>query len=514
MMEIIELLNTVDICRFCLCVSVQRMVPLSDEILQSISSCFSLQINIDISLPQQVCDNCNSKITLISEFRKSVLENEQMLYKKLTEGQDELNKFYLTYQQVKTEDNEKIIIKSETVNSIEDDGYFPEVDVKELIVNDHISSENDQKEAHTNEPFSNSFETDIIVDIKEEKDPEYPEEQVDTHNSINNTNNTVPQLQCLTCFEKFQSQCNLLGHYNTVHLNKPKENSPTVTFEIETKSDSTVYKCNVCSKEYDTQAKIRRHVSSHSKARSFLCKLCGRTYKTASEIVRHGRAHNGTALFCRKNCGFSTAYPGALKEHERRHVGDFKYKCEKCGKRFQVKTWYLQHQNVHLGHKPYVCHLCGLAFHMQRTLSVHCTAMHPQSSSVKRYVCVHCFLPCDSRKSLTEHMKGHGLTAEKKFLCDLCGKVLANGDQLRLHKRGHYGVKPYTCGTCNKSFAKKFNLQVHQNSHSSDKAHECGSCGRQFSQRSALRRHCARYHHLEPDTSSSGTSSDTALPAE
>ncbi|PZC81897.1 hypothetical protein B5X24_HaOG211683 [Helicoverpa armigera] len=219
-----------------------------------------------------------------------------------------------------------------------------------------------------------------------------------------------------------------------------------------------------------------------------------RTYKTVMEIIRHARVHSGVKLQCSYNCGYSTAYQGALKEHENRHQSVHKYTCEKCGKGFNVKTWYEQHQNIHTGLKPFVCSICGLAFHMARYLTAHRSSMHPQSSSVKRYICVHCGQKCDSAYSLSLHLEEHGINKEKEFLCDFCGKILSSADQLKYHHRMHSGVKPYSCSICNKSFAKRYNVKVHMTSHSGEKIHSCPRCGKRYAQRSTLLQHLKRHH--------------------
>ncbi|KAM3959883.1 uncharacterized protein ACR2FA_006021 [Aphomia sociella] len=304
--------------------------------------------------------------------------------------------------------------------------------------------------------------------------------------------NLNENFKCLMCFELFESQVTLLKHYNKVHTKKEDNKRSDLDYSILSSDGTSVYKCKKCSKEYSNKKSINRHIVGHKENRPFICKICGKTYKTASEIIRHGRVHSGYKLYCPQQCGYSTVYLGALREHERRHNrSEYKYKCEKCDKGFEVKTWYEQHQNVHSGLKPFVCNLCGVAFHMDRYLTAHRSAVHPQSSKLKRYVCVHCALPCDSMKTLTEHLKVHGI--KSSYLCDVCGKTLTNAEQLKFHKRMHLGEKPYSCSTCNKSFAKKFNLQLHQRTHTGERAFVCARCNKRYTQRSTLRRHIARY---------------------
>ncbi|XP_026317274.1 zinc finger protein 16-like [Hyposmocoma kahamanoa] len=301
--------------------------------------------------------------------------------------------------------------------------------------------------------------------------------------------------KCLTCSALFTSQNDLIKHYHKEHSSKQdkdgKMKEATKSYSILERNGVQSYKCTTCGRVYDNLRAVKRHFEAHVKDRPFICKQCGRTYRTVSEIIRHGRAHNGLKLNCSYQCGYSTVYLGALKEHEKRHRTEFKYKCGKCDKGFQVRTWYEEHQNIHNGVKPFACNICGLAFHMNRYLTAHRTTVHPQSSELKRYVCMHCSLPCDSRKALTDHLKDHGII--KRFLCDICGKTLCSKEQLKFHNRVHIGEKPYSCSICNKSFTKKCNLKLHELTHTDERTHECLKCGKMYKQRSTLLKHNQKY---------------------
>ncbi|UYM14345.1 C2H2-type zinc finger protein [Endozoicomonas euniceicola] len=69
----------------------------------------------------------------------------------------------------------------------------------------------------------------------------------------------------------------------------------------------------------------------------------------------------------------------------------------------------------------------------------------------------------------------------KKCVCDVCGRELANSGNLARHKRTHTEDKPYKCDVCQKRFAYSSNLLRHQRTHTGDKPYECDECKRRFS---------------------------------
>ncbi|KAL4712496.1 hypothetical protein ACJJTC_007512 [Scirpophaga incertulas] len=459
-------------CRLCLTVAPEKLQELSEraDYFRQMLASLRVQISlVDDTLPKKICLCCIEKINEIYKFHVKIVANQDLLLQYKSQTNDEIKKemFHcindkqpqvLTYKNVKEND-----VKNTIDLKIEDEIFY---DDASMVTEDESLFDAKAKDI------------DCITDTV----------------TLTNSNNilSITKLKCLTCFEVCNSKALLLQHYNTIHTIKSNPENVHNFKILKSSHKSTIYQCNICCKEYDSKKSVIRHLLlGHTTERPFVCKLCGRTYKTASEIIRHSRAHDGTRFFCKEQCGYSTVYLGALREHERRHnKGEAKYKCEECGKGFQVKTWYDQHQNVHTGLKPFVCDICGVSFHMDRYLTTHRSSVHPQSSQLKRYVCVHCSLPCDSRKALTQHLKVHGMSTS--FLCDLCGKTLSNRQQLKFHKQVHLGVKPFSCSTCDKAFTKKFNLQLHERSHTGLKQHACLLCGKHYSQRSTLLRHHTR----------------------
>ncbi|CAK1595564.1 unnamed protein product [Parnassius mnemosyne] len=490
-----------NICRFCLSEDSIMDVTLTEcDFFLKITLCFGHDIVTGDSLPQTICTFCKNKIEDIYIFRNKIIQNQNILLSRLKEVYNTVNNFNKNDKEhINRENNENEFDNKE--NEVLQDGTVKiKYEQSKVIAESGINSLNKSELSEIEDGYDFCSEDNVSHSlIKQSKNPDKHSKSPASRTSPKDQTGiyTGNNLTCLTCFKKNSTQIELLKHYNDEHTNskltqEDKSNSGDKNYEIVTGSNGcNKYKCKKCERVFDSKRKMNKHTISHVEDRPFLCKLCGRTYKTASEIVRHGRAHNGTRIPCSYQCGYSTVYLGALKQHERRHRTEYSYTCDKCGKGFQVLTWYEQHQNVHTGAKPFVCEICGVAFHMDRYLKAHITTVHPQASTRKRFLCVHCSKPCDSKKGLTLHLKEHGITTT--FLCDICGKVLSDAGQLKFHKRIHLGERPYSCSTCSKSFTKRFNLKLHARTHTGERAHTCTVCGKRYTQRATLHRHVDRY---------------------
>ncbi|CAG9570359.1 unnamed protein product [Danaus chrysippus] len=422
------------------------------KILEQLFTCLGHHVIINKDLPNQICHNCVAKIEDIYKYQQFIRQNEIKL-------QQELN---------------NIIIHCEIVNvneiKIEDQILDEEASIDQ-VKNVKIKSENTKEnvknipELHEEVIEKNKIE---LCPVKTEIENKIVDKDINKITSNVIKLDETKRFSCLTCFEVFPNQLELLRHYQNVELEKYNKNntdieSKPVKYNTFTDDNGLYYKC--------------------------------KTYQTASIIVSHGKIHTGDIYACSYNCGYQSVHKHVVKNHEKGHKGEFKYKCETCGKGFQVRSWYQQHQNIHDGVKPFKCHICGMSFHLHRYLTTHRSNVHPQSSVRKPWVCKQCEYPCDSKNSLNLHLKDkHGLVIKKSNLCDVCGKVLKDSQQLKVHKRAvHLNIKPYVCGTCNKSFPKKYTLKNHEQTHKG-KTFLCSMCDKMFAKDASLQKHIQRCH--------------------
>ncbi|CAH2099285.1 unnamed protein product [Euphydryas editha] len=499
-------------CRLCLNASPEIVVELLEgcDVLEKLSKCFSYYVPLIKELPNKICYPCINKVQDIYKFHQTINQNELILQQKLNNILSNKSKNVTDIKQEnelsvskelknKEKPGSDISVKSELMETSNDIcSYYEDDNIPSNYVNNENSLNNLELEQNriymSHKDPKNVNTCDVPLNILTEN-----------INLITDSTkvDVSKRYKCLTCFEIFPNQRELLRHYQTIELERYNKNN----IEIDDKTESVkykpyesengtlMYKCERCSRKYLHKAFIERHIKSHIEKRPFLCKLCGKTYQTASIIVAHGKMHAGETYFCTYNCGYQSVHKHVIKDHEKRHRKEFKYKCATCGKGFQVRTSYEQHQNIHKGIKPFSCDICGMKFHLHKYLTTHRSNVHPQTSVRKPWVCKHCSLPCDSKNSLNIHLKDkHGIIEKISILCDVCGKVFKDTQQLKSHQRSvHLNIKPYICSVCNKSFPKKFTLKVHEQTHTG-KMYACSMCDKKFSRQSSLQRHLQRFH--------------------
>ncbi|XP_026163872.1 zinc finger protein 69 homolog [Mastacembelus armatus] len=160
------------------------------------------------------------------------------------------------------------------------------------------------------------------------------------------------------------------------------------------------HKCQTCSKTFNHNAALQRHVTCHTREKPFDCTECGKTFRQK----------------------------GSLHIHMRKHTGEKPFNCLVCGKNFTQSGTLVSHMRIHTGERPFCCSVCK-----------------------KRY---------NERGTLVRHMRVH--TGEKPFSCSLCGKRFSEKGNLNKHKRIHTGEKPFSCSECEKKFGLLSHLKNHK----------------------------------------------------
>ncbi|KAL3885276.1 hypothetical protein ACJMK2_025360 [Sinanodonta woodiana] len=176
----------------------------------------------------------------------------------------------------------------------------------------------------------------------------------------------------------------------------------------------------------------------------YCCVVCGRTYTRDIYLSAHVRSHSGLIPYKCGICGKKFADNGTLRRHVKSHKTPFLYECDVCDKGFQ--------------------HSFALKLHMK---------MHKtEDASTARY----------SNTSRGTHDSES--SAEKGiYECEVCGKRLRRGDELKVHLQSH---QSRTCKICMKEFS---NLSYHMRQHSEDKPYSCNICDKSFGFSGALTSH-------------------------
>ncbi|XP_055595186.1 zinc finger protein 37-like [Uranotaenia lowii] len=135
--------------------------------------------------------------------------------------------------------------------------------------------------------------------------------------------------------------------------------------------------------------------------------------------------------------------------------------CDFCGERVHAQT-IEAHMNQHLGLKPYSCPIegCDLTFGGKYHQIRHIRRMHGEKG-VETHECDTCGkIIRGPRHALKYHQQRH--KAEKKYICQVCGKAFTMAWYLTQHSIIHSEKFPYKCNYCGKEFKFKASMKTHE----------------------------------------------------
>ena len=208
----------------------------------------------------------------------------------------------------------------------------------------------------------------------------------------NNTSNRI----CSICKNSFPSRYKLRRHEVEVHGGVVKK--------LYFKNDFKKFRCNYCTKSFDTQGDL----DSHKDNPIFVCQHCGTQKCSLLRLIQHEKTHTNVSKYPGPHicqiCSKVFSSRGNLKAHEMEHSGIRKFSCDICSKSFPSKCRLKSHKiSIHTIEKPYKCGTCNSAFKFQR--------------------------------NLVEHIRVH--TKARPFSCKLCGKTFKHTSSLLGHKATH-----------------------------------------------------------------------------
>lgn len=220
--------------------------------------------------------------------------------------------------------------------------------------------------------------------------------------------------------------------------------------------------CESCDKTFRTRSLYVYHLQSKhpdSKELSFSCSLCPKRFPSEKKAKLHEYVHLPNDRKVLHPCGFCDKKFSKLVNVQAHikavHIGERPYICEECGKAFGTKGALKEHQITHSDEKPFQCAHCPKKFKNLPRLKTH-EDIHNDTL----YVCPHCGLQLNTKRTLKMHMVVH--SDQKKFKCQYCGNEYKRSKALKSHLILHTGLRPYQCPFCEKTFANGSNCRSHK----------------------------------------------------
>lgn len=299
------------------------------------------------------------------------------------------------------------------------------------------------------------------------------------------------------------------------------------------KSRQGHYRCEICSRSFNSLQSLHRHQQYRNTERGYKCTLCCKIFEGRQDLKKHLQGHTNERFHCCGHCGKRFLKLDALYTHQKEnHISpkatvigksenkqekglDKTYPCKKCKLDFFWMSDFQTHSMYHCKGKeldatvaPEMeciplenCHSNGTSADFDNRESKifgHNGSVVDTDYSFTPYRCGLCG---DQFQRLTA-LKEHHLTHQTQEEIDQLNQESQRNFKRRMspksrHRRGaNPNGKLHPCKHCHRVFNHSSSLSRHMRYHKGT-MHTCVFCGRHFPQRCDLRRHVAMYHKAE-----------------
>ncbi|XP_070508389.1 zinc finger and BTB domain-containing protein 11-like [Chironomus tepperi] len=430
-----------------------------------------------------ICEDCFLKILEVEKFRKKCCEKQQGMLNEL----EELDKKILQVQQSKRKSNNNTVPWYKVESNQEPDEF------KNSIIFNSITSDL--------VPLDQSFETEKseVAQVNIKQEPEVmQQESDDDFNDFDDTG--AANYDSDDGSDDFA----LINYKPSVKSDKEEvevknEEVPNIQETLETEELSDVQETPKI-KDKSTKSRTKQpKPESQSKRRRETLK--DRTYE---------------CFFCRdKILG---------KQNHRKHKCHMKYReCEVagCGKKLANQGNYSNHLIKIHGLPKISAHYCPgcMTYYQMNTFQFqdHTRSCEKNKDAPEQEIkCEECHKVCSNLEAYTAHKLFHGTShlietvdetgqkvfkkpqTQKERICDLCGKILSDGEILRKHKVNVHLIEftgqMYYCDLCPVKKPTRRLIFDHMKSVHIIDWHRCPTCGKDFKSRRLLARHILYMH--------------------
>ncbi|XP_035787906.1 zinc finger protein 845-like [Anopheles albimanus] len=302
---------------------------------------------------------------------------------------------------------------------------------------------------------------------------------------------------------------------------------PTVQGKTHNQEDDLIrayydMKCEICSTELDTFAKLQRHFKKEHSERGYV-RCCEKVLTKRSQVLEHIRMHEGS-LRCNL-CQKSYKCNRTLELHKLIYHGkqkDKPFKCDKCHQAYpkqHLLTAHLQRHvqeqctvcrktlsnyqalKVHMAQmhgrdNQQICATCGVAFRTKLAMERHIKE-HRGEQSIEKVQCHICSKWFNGKSNVKKHIRFIHAEQGQEFQCEICLHKYPNTRALIYHKQRVHVEEKFGCEYCGKRFKRKIYLKEHIASHTGQPLYSCEACGATFNSNGNLYAHRRTKHPTE-----------------
>ncbi|KAL4714298.1 hypothetical protein ACJJTC_009650 [Scirpophaga incertulas] len=172
------------------------------------------------------------------------------------------------------------------------------------------------------------------------------------------------KFQCKHCDDIFYKKGQLRYHTEIKHRGKER-----------TKPKKCPH-CTLCFKEYHSKIAHLREV--HGISRTFICHFCKATFITRRALTEHTNRYHTEKYRC-DVCSKCFTIESRLKQHMRGHTGERNFACPVCKNRYMHEMTLRKHIKTHNTEFKFVCVKCAAGFNSRNEYHNHVKQTHIKS---------------------------------------------------------------------------------------------------------------------------------------
>ncbi|XP_023939776.2 zinc finger protein 62 [Bicyclus anynana] len=469
-----------------------------------------------------ICATCVGRLREAAEFRRQVLQSEQMFLETRLRENDKNVKLEVKLEEAADSDSREHL--DDVADHIDDSEMHMQMNSTEKTYkrtrNGHKSKDKGHIRTGKIQRLHRNLDKLLKTELPSEKAQTKKQSEAMDQNrmALSNTitivnysyvcpfHNRISFYYCYYCRDQFTNPIELREHTWT--------HEPTELFEnsIENKKipkiDITRIDCRLCQEKIDNLDEFKNHITTkhqkflHPIANEFLkfkltlnnltCTECDSVFPYFDSLKKHMIDHFGT--FTCDVCGSCFLEQASLRTHIKTHSKiDANYPCEICGKNLKSKySMGLHVATVHEKKPTINCYKCEAVFLSYALRNRHLIEVHGDK---RTFPCKLCDKVYNRRKTLIEHHRRNHLKIFN-HQCDLCDQRFYLPSRLKEHMATHTGERNFRCEFCDKSYPRLQSLQEHVRSHSNGRRYKCEVCSTGFTQTAGLRNHMKAHHNV------------------